>query len=309
MMSLSLAPVVVPQDGFAALPDACARLHAELGTKVYTFACGASQEVRSQLLAMSQAGMLEILDWDLHELLTAAEMRNLASRVVSQSYILYLDPMVIATAEGVQGLVDTLNQQQVDFASPMLIRSNRVLFGGYQLRSIHRSNGELAKLKLFDRDAEGVASDIQPSWLASDSVHFSCFIARTSTLREVFRGWDERMSGLESFDFALRARFHKLLVMVNSYVRFECQTHPTFDTHDRLYRAFCSAESFRMLAKDAFEFKWSAEAPSDIRLPRMRKRDIFLRRSLQHRIDDALTRIARYQSPEPKAQWRELLLG
>ena len=309
MMSLSLAPVVVPQDGFAALPGACARLYSALETKIYTFACGASQEVRGELKAMSQAGQLEILDWDSHELLTAAEMRNLASRVVSSDCILYLDPMVVVTADGVQRLVETLSQRQVDFVSPMLTRGDRVLFSGYQLRSIHRSNGDLAKLKLFDRHAESKANDIQATFLASDSVHFSCFIARTSTLREVFRGWDERMSGLESFDFALRARFHKLRVLVNTHIRFECQTHPSFDTHDRLYRAFCSAESFRMLAKDAFEFKWSAEAPNEMRLPRMRKRDIFLRRSLQHRIDNALTRIARYQSPEPKAQWRELLLG
>jgi hypothetical protein len=309
MKSLSLAPVVVPQDGFAALPESCARLHNELGIRIYTFACGASQEVRGKLQEMHAAGQVDVLDWDSHELLTTSEMRNLASNLVREEYILYLDPMVMVHAQGVQRLVEILRDESVDFASPMLTRKGRVMFGGNQLRSIHRSNGDLAKLKLFDRDVESLASEVAPLQQASDSVHFNCFIARTATLQEVFRGWDERMSGLEPFDFALRARFHKLTVLVDSHIRFECQTQPTFDTHDRLYRAFCSAESFQMLARDAFELKWSAAAPSDVRLPRARKRDLFLRRSLQHRIDDALTRIARYQSPEPRAPWRELLLG
>lgn len=309
MISSSLAPVIVPHDGFAALPLACEHLHNELNTKIFAFACGASQEVKNRLLEMQSLGKVELLDLDFNELLTPVEMRNLASARLTQDYILYLDPNIKVTQRGIDCLLQSLHENNADFASPLLLRQNRVLFGGYQLRSTHRANGELARLKMFDRYADLPSDGVPAGICTSDSVHFHCFVARTSTLHEVFRGWDERMSGLEAFDFALRARFHKLKVLVNADVRFELETKSNFDTFDRMYRAFCSAESFRMLARDAFEFKWSAAAPSDTRWPRTRKRDVFLRRSLQHRIDNALTRIARYQSPEPKSQWRELLLG
>lgn len=309
MKDYSFAPVVVPQNGFAVLPQACVHLHEELQTPILTFACGASNEVREKLIELENQGQIRLIDRDHSDLLTSVEMRNLASHLVETDFILYLDSDVRVTRQGIMDLIQSAEDSNAHFASPMLTRNGRVRFGGYQLRSIHRANGDLGRLKLFDRDVNCKAAEVAPGIIQSDGVDFSCFLARTQTLKDAFKGWDERMLGLEIFDFALRARFHKLDVIVNSHVRFESCSVQSFDTADRVYRAFCSADPFRMLAKDAFEFKWSASVSMDNSMPRARKRDVFLRRSLQHRIDNALTRIARYQAPEPKSPWRELLLG
>lgn len=309
MLSHSITPVLVPDDGFALLPDACERLCGELGQPIYTFACGASEDVKSRLLALEKAGQIKILDSHTSTLLTRAEMRNLAAESAEGEYILYAVPSVHLLRSDVARLVDGLEARDGHFASPMLTRGERVAFGGVQLRSTHKPDGELTRLKLFDVDLDSVTSSVAPEVQSSDSVDFRCFVGKVEIVRELIHGWDVRMAGLEMFDFALRARFHKLRVFVDRSLQVNIHQRQTFDTHDRAFRAFCGADPFRQLAEDAFLFKWSAVAPVSLSVHRNRRRDIFLRRSLQTRIDDAIARLARYQSPEPKSLWRDLMLG
>ena len=309
MLSHSITPVLVPDEGFASLPAACERMHQELGQPILTFACGASADVRSRLSALEASGQIQLLDSHISTLLTRAEMRNLAAEAATGNFILCADPSVHLLRSDVERMVAGLKERDGHFVSPMLTRGDRVAFGGVQLRSTHKPNGELSRIKLFDVEQNALVSGIASELVASDSVDFRCFIGRVSIVRELIHGWDGRMAGLEMFDFALRARFHKLRVFVDRRVRVNMHQRQTFDTHDRAFRAFCGADPFRQLAEDAFLFKWSAVAPEPMSVHRHRRRDIFLRRSLQTRIDDAIARLARYQSPEPKSLWRDLMLG